>query len=163
MTLTVAPGIVPPPTSCTVPLTVAVVWPVTAAGTKRRQTATIVGRSTSPIVAIGAPRHWHARQYAVALASGLELVLVCKFHVTPSAMTIRAFALAAAIAVLYALHQDVWFWRTARPLLFGFLPVGLAYHGAYCVAAALLMWTLTRVAWPHHLEAAAPVEEESRR
>ena len=41
------------------------------------------------------------------------------------------------------LHQDVWFWRTARPLLFGFLPVGLAYHGAYCVAAALLMWTLT--------------------
>ena len=78
-------------------------------------------------------------------------------------MTIRAFALAAAIGVLYALHQDVWFWRTARPLLFGFLPVGLAYHGAYCVAAALLMWTLTRAAWPHHLEAAAGVEEESRR
>ena len=78
-------------------------------------------------------------------------------------MTIRAFALAAGIGVLYALHQDVWFWRTARPLLFGFLPVGLAYHGAYCVAAALLMWTLTRVAWPHHLEAAASVEEESRR
>ena len=78
-------------------------------------------------------------------------------------MTIRAFALAAGIGVLYALHQDVWFWRTARPLLFGFLPVGLAYHGAYCVAAAMLMWTLTRVAWPHHLEAAASVEEESRR
>ena len=78
-------------------------------------------------------------------------------------MTIRAIALAAAIAVLYALHQDVWFWRTARPLLFGFLPVGLTYHGAYCVAAALLMWTLTRAAWPHHLEAAAAVEEESRR
>ena len=78
-------------------------------------------------------------------------------------MTIRAIALAAAIAVLYAVHQDLWFWRTARPLLFGFLPVGLAYHGAYCVAAALLMWTLTRVAWPHHLEAAAAVEEESRR
>ena len=78
-------------------------------------------------------------------------------------MTIRAFALSAAIGVLYALHQDVWFWRTARPLLFGFLPVGLAYHGAYCVAAALLMWTLTRVAWPHHLEDAAAVEEESRR
>ena len=78
-------------------------------------------------------------------------------------MTIRVIPLAAAIAVLYALHQDVWFWRTARPLLFGFLPVGLAYHGAYCVAAALLMWTLTRVAWPHHLEAAAAVEEESRR
>ncbi len=90
-------------------------------------------------------------------------MLVCKLHVYPLDMTIRAIALATAIAVLYALHQDVWFWRTARPLLFGFLPVGLAYHGAYCVAAALLMWTLTSVAWPHHLEAAAAVEEESRR
>jgi hypothetical protein len=78
-------------------------------------------------------------------------------------MTLKTFALALAILALYLLHQDLWFWRTARPLLFGFLPVGLAYHGAYCVAAALLMWTLTSVAWPHHLEAAAAVEEESRR
>ena len=78
-------------------------------------------------------------------------------------MTLKTFALALAILVLYLLHQDFWFWRTARPLLFGFLPVGLAYHGAYCVAAALLMWTLTKTVWPHHLEAAAAVEEESRR
>ena len=53
---------------------------------------------------------------------------------------------------LYALHQDVWFWRTAQPLVFGFLPIGLAYHGAYCLAAALLMWALTNYAWPTHLE-----------
>jgi hypothetical protein len=57
-----------------------------------------------------------------------------------------------AIAALYVLHQDVWFWRTARPLVFGFLPVGLAYHAAYCLLAAVLMWWLTRVAWPEHLE-----------
>ena len=56
------------------------------------------------------------------------------------------------ILVLYALHQDLWFWRTARPLVFGFLPIGLAYHGAYCLAAALLMWALTTYAWPSHLE-----------
>jgi hypothetical protein len=56
------------------------------------------------------------------------------------------------IAAVYLLHQDVWFWRTARPLTFGFLPVGLAYHAAYCLAAAALMWVLTRVAWPHHLD-----------
>ena len=37
---------------------------------------------------------------------------------------------AFAIAALYLLHQDVWFWRTARPLVFGFLPIGLAYHAA---------------------------------
>lgn len=60
--------------------------------------------------------------------------------------------LIVAIVVLYLLHQDVWFWYDARPLIFGFLPVGLAYHAAYCLAVALLMWTLTRVAWPAHLE-----------
>ena len=60
--------------------------------------------------------------------------------------------LALAIAAVYALHQDVWFWRDARPLVFGFLPIGLAYHGAYCLAVALLMWVLTRLAWPSHLE-----------
>jgi hypothetical protein len=57
-----------------------------------------------------------------------------------------------AIVILYVLHQDIWFWRTARPLVFGFLPIGLAWHAAYCLAVALLMWWLTRVAWPAHLE-----------
>ncbi len=61
-------------------------------------------------------------------------------------------ALIAAVAALYLLHQDVWFWRTARPLLFGILPVGLAYHAAYCLAAAVLMWVVTRVAWPADLD-----------
>ena len=45
--------------------------------------------------------------------------------------------LVLAVAVLYVLHQDIWFWRTARPLVFGFLPVGLAYQAAFSVAAAL--------------------------
>jgi hypothetical protein len=57
-----------------------------------------------------------------------------------------------AITSVYLLHQDLWWWREARPLVFGFLPVGLAYHGAYCVVVALLMWTLTRYAWPSHLD-----------
>ena len=60
--------------------------------------------------------------------------------------------LSAAIVALYVLHQDFWFWRTARPLVFGFLPIGLAYHAAYCIAAALLMWALTTFAWPAHLQ-----------
>ena len=64
--------------------------------------------------------------------------------------------LAAVVVPLYGLHQDYWFWDEARPLVFGFLPVGLAYHGLYCVAVSLLMWTLTRVAWPAHLERSAP-------
>lgn len=58
----------------------------------------------------------------------------------------------AAVAVLYVLHQDLWLWRSARPLVFGFLPPALAYHGLYCLAVAALMWVLTTVAWPGHLE-----------
>ena len=60
------------------------------------------------------------------------------------------------ILAVYVLHQDVWFWTRARPLVFGFLPVGLAYHAAYCLAAAALMWALTRFAWPAHLERHSP-------
>jgi hypothetical protein len=63
--------------------------------------------------------------------------------------------LVLASLLLYALHQDLWFWRSARPLWLGFLPVGLVYHAAYCAACALLLWWLVSWAWPHHLEAAA--------
>ena len=65
--------------------------------------------------------------------------------------TVR-LGLALAIAAVYALHQDVWLWRDARPLVFGFLPIGLAYHAAYRLAVALLLWLLTRLAWPSYLD-----------
>ena len=67
----------------------------------------------------------------------------------------RNWLLAAAVAALYLLHQDFWFWNTARPLVFGFLPVGLFYHAAYSLVVAGLMWALVRFAWPAHLEADA--------
>jgi len=60
--------------------------------------------------------------------------------------------LVIAVVVLYILHQDFWFWRTARPLVLGFIPIGLFYHALYTVAAALLMWMLVKFAWPSHLE-----------
>ena len=63
--------------------------------------------------------------------------------------------LAAAVAAFWLLHQDFWFWNAARPLVFGFLPVGLFYHAVYSLAAAALMWGLVRFAWPAHLEAEA--------
>ena len=43
----------------------------------------------------------------------------------------RALAAPLIVRALYALHQDVWFWREARPLVFGVLPIGLFYHVAY--------------------------------
>jgi hypothetical protein len=61
--------------------------------------------------------------------------------------------LTLAVLVLYALHQDVWFWRSARPLVLGFIPVGLAYHAVFCLATAALMALLVRHAWPVRLEA----------
>ena len=65
-------------------------------------------------------------------------------------------AAVALVAALYALHQDIWFWRDARPLVFGFLPIGLAYHAAYTVAISLALWLLVRLLWPSHLDESAP-------
>lgn len=67
-------------------------------------------------------------------------------------MPLNRWLIALAVSLLYVLHQDFWFWREARPLVFGFLPVGLAYHAAFTLAASLLMIVLVRVAWPSHLE-----------
>ena len=64
----------------------------------------------------------------------------------------RAVILSALVVVLYVLHQDFWFWRVARPLVFGFLPVGLFYHIAFTVASSVLMWLLVKYSWPAHLE-----------
>jgi Protein of unknown function (DUF3311) len=60
--------------------------------------------------------------------------------------------LIAAVAALYVLHQDFWLWRAARPLVFGFIPIGLFYQICFSVAASLLMWLLVKYAWPSHLE-----------
>jgi len=60
--------------------------------------------------------------------------------------------LVVAIIALYLLHQDFWFWRTAAPVVFGFLPIGLFYHVCYTLAISGLMWLLVRYAWPWHLE-----------
>ena len=64
-------------------------------------------------------------------------------------------AAAFMAAALYALHQDFWFWREARPLVFGFMPIGLFYHAAYTLAISALMWLLVRRHWPAHLEHAS--------
>jgi hypothetical protein len=64
----------------------------------------------------------------------------------------RLFLVGLVIA-LYVLHQDFWFWRAARPFVFGFLPVGLFYHVCYTLAVSLVMWLLVRLAWPAQLEA----------
>jgi len=65
---------------------------------------------------------------------------------------VHPLATAALVALLYVLHQDIWFWRDARPLVFGFLPIGLAYHAAFTLSISLLMALLVARAWPDHLD-----------
>lgn len=62
------------------------------------------------------------------------------------------------VLVMYVLHQDFWNWRKHEPLIFGFLPIGLAYHAAYSFAASVMMAILVRWAWPQHLENVEPVQ-----
>ena len=64
----------------------------------------------------------------------------------------KRILLLVAVVALYALHQDFWFWRTAHPLVFGFVPIGLFYQACYTIVAALLLWLLVKFAWPSHLE-----------
>jgi len=63
------------------------------------------------------------------------------------------------VLVLYALHQDVWFWRDARPLVFGFMPIGLFYHAAYTVGLSFAFWLLVRLIWPSHLDSDTATHE----
>ena len=56
------------------------------------------------------------------------------------------------VALVYVAHQDFWNWHKADPMIFGFLPIGLAYHAAYSIAAAVMMAILVKFAWPKHLE-----------
>ena len=60
--------------------------------------------------------------------------------------------LVITLGALYILHQDFWFWRTAHPLMFGFLPVGLTYHAGFTIITSLVLQLLVNKAWPAHLE-----------
>ena len=56
------------------------------------------------------------------------------------------------IAMVYLLHQDFWNWKKIEPLVFHFLPIGLAYHAGYSILASITMAILVKFAWPKHLE-----------
>ena len=52
------------------------------------------------------------------------------------------------IILLAILHQDFWWWNDAETLVFGFMPIGLAYHAGVSVAAGLLWAMAVRYCWP---------------
>ncbi len=67
----------------------------------------------------------------------------------PSGRTLGLYL--ALFVAMMALRQDFWFWHDAR-LVFGFVPVGLAYQAGYSVLASLVMAALVRWAWPSGIE-----------
>ena len=64
-----------------------------------------------------------------------------------------------AILVLALIHQDFWLWDDGT-LLFGFLPIGLAYHAFYSLLAALVWYLALQYAWPADNEAFAEGDSE---
>ena len=77
-------------------------------------------------------------------------------------MKLKTLLLTVMVAAIYILHQDFWNWRKAEPLIFGFLPIGLAYQAGYSILAAAMMAVLVRVAWPKHLENVEPEVKEPK-
>ena len=72
----------------------------------------------------------------------------------------KTVLLTILIVAVYLIHQDSWNWKKAEPLVFGFLPVGLAYQAGYSILASLLMAVLVKFAWPHHLEQVQSKDED---
>ena len=65
----------------------------------------------------------------------------------PKSNTARKLVWAAVIALI-VLHQDFWIWDTYRPLVFGFMPIGLAYHVALSLVASVVWFLATKHCFP---------------
>lgn len=63
----------------------------------------------------------------------------------------KKVVLSLLVLGVFLLHQDFWNWRKSE-LVFGFLPVGLAYHAGYAILAAIMMALLVKLAWPKELD-----------
>jgi hypothetical protein len=74
----------------------------------------------------------------------------------------KGVLITAYFVVLFVLHQDSW-WKADPRLVFGVLPVSLAYHVGWTLLVAFGWWLVAKFFWPHKLDeepAAAPGEEK---
>lgn len=76
----------------------------------------------------------------VVVADGKTLTL--NYALTPGVVFIIV-----SVVVLLVLHQDNWNW-TDGTLVFGFIPKALAYHATISIAASIVWFLATVVAWP---------------
>jgi hypothetical protein len=61
----------------------------------------------------------------------------------------------AFFVLLFVLHQDFW-WRSDPSLVFGILPVSLAYHVVWTLLIAAGWFLVTKFCWPHELDEPGP-------
>ena len=65
------------------------------------------------------------------------------------------------LILLAVLHQDFWWWDTFEPLVFGFVPVGLAYHALLSLLAGGIWALVVHFAWPKELDEGPRESSES--
>lgn len=64
------------------------------------------------------------------------------------------------VVALAILHQDFWWWDDPTPV-FGFMPVGLAWHMGISLAAGLVWLLAVKYCWPEVLESAEDAPGEA--
>lgn len=64
----------------------------------------------------------------------------------------KKFAVVLMVVAVYVIHQDFYLFKEYKPLAFGFLPVGLWFHGLFAILCAVMFWILGKTVWPKHLE-----------
>lgn len=63
------------------------------------------------------------------------------------------------VLFLAIIHQDFWLWDN-ETLLFGFMPISLAYHAGISLAAAITWYMATLYCWPEEIDESTPSESE---
>ena len=64
------------------------------------------------------------------------------------------------VLLLGILHYDFWWWNDTS-VVFGFMPIGLAWHAFISVAAAVAWWLVIKFSWPGKLEEWADAGDEA--
>ena len=61
------------------------------------------------------------------------------------------YAVWGLVVLLIVLHQDNWLWDNDT-LVFGFLPITLAFHMGISLAAGITWFLAVKFAWPSELQ-----------
>ena len=95
---------------------------------------------------------------AAAGTRALETVLFGVTTLDPLTLIVSVTTL-GGVALLAVLHYDFWYWDDTS-LLFGFMPIGLAYHAVFSLACVGVWFLAVTLAWPRELEEWADVGDE---